>query len=259
MKKTQIVVPCYNESKRINAKAFLDTLKNDSQLSFLFVNDGSTDDTLDILKYIKENNSAQVEILNLENNSGKAEAVRRGMLKSLEGTFDYIGYWDADLATPLSDIQILCNLLESKNADIVMGSRVRLLGHNIERKAARYYLGRIFAICSSQLLNIKIYDTQCGAKIFRKSEHLTAVFKKPFKVKWIFDVEMFARFSMVTGKSLTEISSKWIEYPLEKWLEVKGSNIKPKYFIRGGYEFITLCLYLQTPARKIYEKYVLGL
>ncbi|MBP1710396.1 MAG: glycosyl transferase family 2 [Deltaproteobacteria bacterium] len=257
MKKTQIVVPCYNESKRIKAEAFLGALEKDPNLSFLFVNDGSTDDTFNVLQSLKEKNTHQIEILNLEKNSGKAEAVRRGMLKSLEGSFDNIGYWDADLATPVSAIEVFCSLLDSRDAEIVMGSRVRLLGRNIQRKAARHYLGRLFATCASLLLNINIYDTQCGAKIFRASDSLKKVFQKPFKVKWTFDVEMFARFPMVTGKTLAEISSRWIECPLDEWFDVQGSNIKPKHFIKGGGEFLTLCLYLRTPARKIYEKYLL--
>lgn len=257
MKKTQIVVPCYNESKRIKAEAFLGALEKDPNLSFLFVNDGSTDDTFNVLQSLKEKNPRQVEILNLEKNSGKAEAVRMGMLKSLEGPFDNIGYWDADLATPVNAIEVFCCLLDSRDAEIVMGSRVRLLGRNIQRKAARHYLGRVFATCASLLLNINIYDTQCGAKIFRASDTLKRVFQKPFKVHWTFDVEMFARFPMVMGKSLAEISSRWVECPLDEWFDVQGSNIKPKHFIKGGGEFLRLCLYLRTPARKIYEKYLL--
>ncbi|PKN83313.1 MAG: family 2 glycosyl transferase [Deltaproteobacteria bacterium HGW-Deltaproteobacteria-1] len=257
MNKTQIVVPCYNESKRIKAEAFLGALEKDPNLSFLFVNDGSTDDTFNLLQSLKEKKSRQIEILNLEKNSGKAEAVRRGMLKSLEGPFDNIGYWDADLATPVSAIEVFCRLLDSRDAEIVMGSRVRLLGRNIQRKAARHYLGRIFATCASFLLNINIYDTQCGAKIFRASDSLKKVFQKPFKVHWTFDVEMFARFPIVTGKTLAEISSRWVECPLDEWFDVQGSNIKPKHFIKGGGEFLMLCLYLRTPARKIYEKYLL--
>ncbi len=257
MRKTRIIVPCYNESKRINPNAFLCALEKDLNLSFLFVNDGSTDETLSVLKSIKEKNPTQVEVVSLEKNSGKAEAVRRGILKALEGQFDNVGYWDADLATPLDAIEVFCRLLDSTDAEIVIGSRVRLLGRKIERRAMRHYLGRIFATCASMLLDISIYDTQCGAKIFRNSASLSQVFGKPFKVKWTFDVEMFARFPIVMGASPFEISSRWVEYPLDEWVDVKGSNIKGKDFIRGGIEFSILYFYLCTPARKVYEKYLL--
>lgn len=257
MRKTRVVVPCYNESKRINPKSFLCALEKDLNLSFLFVNDGSTDETLNVLKSIKEKNPTQVEVMSLEKNSGKAEAVRRGILKTLEGQFDNVGYWDADLATPLNAIEVFCRLLDSTDVDMVIGSRVRLLGRKIERKAMRHYLGRIFATCASMLLDISIYDTQCGAKIFRNSVPLKQIFGKPFKVKWTFDVEMFARFPIVMGVSPSEISSRWVEYPLEEWVDVKGSKIKGKDFIKGGIEFIILYVYLCTPALRAYEKYLL--
>ena len=193
MKKTQIVVPCYNESKRIKAEAFLGALEKDPNLSFLFVNDGSTDDTFNVLQSLKEKNPLQIGILNLEKNSGKAEAVRRGMLKSLEGSFDNIGYWDADLATPVNAIEVFCRLLDSRDAEIVMCSRVRLLGRNIQRKTARHYLGRIFATCASLLLNINIYDTQCGAKVFRVTPALIDAIRRPFRGRWAFDVDLLGR------------------------------------------------------------------
>ena len=251
-----IIVPCYNESTRLDPKAFLCVLEKDSNLSFLFVNDASTDETLNILSFIKETNSAQVEVMSLVKNSGKAEAVRRGILKALEGSFDNVGYWDADLSTPLDAIRSFCRLLDSSDMEIVIGSRVRLLGRKIERGATRHYLGRVFATCASLLLNIAIYDTQCGAKIFRKSALLRQVFGKPFKVKWTFDVEMFARFSVIRGAPLTEISSKWVEYPLDQWVDKKGSKIKAKDFIKGGFEFVILYFYLCTPVRKVYEQYL---
>jgi dolichyl-phosphate beta-glucosyltransferase len=251
-----IIVPCYNESTRLDPNAFLFVLEKDPNLSFLFVNDASTDETLNILNFLKEINSTQVEVLSLEKNSGKAEAVRRGILKAIEGSFDNVGYWDADLSTPLDAIWNFCRLLDSSDVEIVIGSRVRLLGRKIERGAIRHYLGRVFATCASLLLNIAIYDTQCGAKIFRNTASLRQVFEKPFKVKWTFDVELFARFSILKGASLSEISSRWAEYPLDRWVDAKGSKIKAMDYIKGGFEFIILFVYLCTPFRKVYKQYL---
>lgn len=257
MQKTRIIVPCYNESTRLNPKAFLRALEEDRNLSIMFVDDGSTDDTLRVLNYIKENCSAQVEILKLEKNSGKAEAVRLGMLASLEGPFDNLGYWDADLATPLVEIESFCRLLESPDVEIVIGSRVLLLGRKIERSALRHYLGRVFATCASMLLNIGVYDTQCGAKIFKNSPLLGQVFGKPFKVNWTFDVEMLARFAIVKHATPLEVSSKWVELPLAEWVDVKGSKVTSGDFIKSALEAALLFYYLHTPARKVYEKYLL--
>ena len=256
VQKTRLVIPCYNEALRLNPAAFLCALANDCSLSFLFVNDGSTDGTLALLKAIRTKNPAQVEIMDLEKNAGKAEAVRRGVLASLEGSFDNVGYWDADLATPLAEIEGFCRLLNKPDVDMVIGSRVRLLGRKIERRVLKHYLGRLFASCASLLLDIGIYDTQCGAKIFSNSAAVRQVFGEPFKVKWTFDVEMLARFSLVKKTPLSEISSRWVEIPLAEWIDVKGSKVTCMDYIKGGLEFCTLFYYLHTPARKAYQKYL---
>jgi dolichyl-phosphate beta-glucosyltransferase len=258
VRKTRIIIPCYNESTRLNPDVFLHELEKDMNLSFLFVNDGSTDSTLNIIKSLEEKNPAQVEVISLEKNAGKAEAVRCGMLNAIEGHFENVGYWDADLATPLDVIWDFCRILDSPDIEIVIGSRVRLLGRKVVRKALRHYLGRVFATCASMLLDISVYDTQCGAKLFRNSETLKQVFGKPFKVKWTFDVEMLARFPIVTGMSPSETSSSWHEYPLDEWIDVKGSKIKGGDYIKGAVELSILYFYLYTPARKAYEKYLHG-
>lgn len=256
MRRTGIVVPCYNEAERLNPKAFLDELEKVPNLSFLFVDDGSTDGTLVVLESIQGNNPRQVDILHLGNNRGKAEAVRLGILKLIENQFENVGYWDADLATPLEAIEDFCTVMEVKDVTLVIGSRVLLLGRNIQRNPLRHYIGRIFATCASLLLKIPVYDTQCGAKIFRTSEILKKVFSKPFKVNWTFDVEMMARFSVVSGESSARICSQWYEYPLKEWLDVKGSKVKLKDYFIGVLEICTLFNCLYTPARKRYEKYL---
>jgi glycosyltransferase involved in cell wall biosynthesis len=258
VRKTRLIVPCYNEALRLNRKAFLIALESSPDLYFLFVDDGSTDETSVILRSMQEMNPVQITILSLENNSGKAEAVRRGILMSLDGLFDNVGYWDADLATPLAEIEGFCRLLDSTDAEMVVGSRVRLLGRRIERKAFKHYLGRVFATCASMLLDISVYDTQCGAKIFKKSKALRQVFAMPFKVNWTFDVEMMARFAIVRKVTPEEISSRWVEIPLAEWIDVIGSKVKLKDYIKGVFEFCTLLYYLHTPARTGYARYLGG-
>lgn len=256
VQKTRIVIPCYNEAKRLAPRAFLAALDNDETLSFLFVNDGSTDETPAILAELQAARPLQVDVLNLARNSGKAEAVRRGMLLSLAGPFDNVGYWDADLATPLETIASFNHILDTAEVDLVIGSRVRLLGRNIERRTMRHYLGRIFATFASLLLGISIYDTQCGAKIFRNCAWLRQVFGSPFKVTWTFDVEMLARVPIVMEVSPREASIRWFEYPLEKWVDVKGSKVSMAAYMRGCLEFATLFFHLNTPARRLYAKYL---
>jgi hypothetical protein len=131
---------------------------------------------------------------------------------------------------------------------MVIGSRVKLLGRKIERRALRHYVGRVYATCASLVLNLPIYDTQCGAKIFKNSQELKIVFNKPFSAKWIFDVEILARFIMIErfrgGKPLKD---SVIEHPLEEWKDVSGSKIKAPDFLIAIIELFNIFLFLYAP------------
>src|SRR5512138_1823489 len=97
-----VVVPCYNEARRLNTRAFTQFRSSGHWVEFLFVNDGSVDDTLDVLQRLRCASPDTIRVRDQQPNQGKAEAVRTGMLEALDGDADFVGYWDADLATPLS-------------------------------------------------------------------------------------------------------------------------------------------------------------
>jgi len=217
MRKTAIIVPCYNEAARLDDAAFLEASARSKAINFIFVNDGSTDKTLEKLELLKAADPAHIEVIGLERNSGKAEAVRRGFLHALDAEFVNIGYWDADLATPLKTVFKFCEILDTTELRLIMGSRVRLLGRSINRKFFRHYLGRLFATFASLVLRIPVYDTQCGAKIFKKSDALYSAFALPFKVRWTFDVELLARLLTIERKAGDAHPEElWLEYPLEE-------------------------------------------
>ena len=111
MAKCIIVVPCYNEAKRLNVAAFHEFAAQGHRQTFLFVNDCSTDDTHDVLKTLRRSDRRRFAMLDLPRNSGKAEAVRQGMLKALTQNPAFVGYWDADLATPLDAIPQFVDVL----------------------------------------------------------------------------------------------------------------------------------------------------
>lgn len=228
-----IVVPCHNEQERLNKDEFISFAKTHKNIGFIFVNDGSTDNTEQVLNNICAENSSQLRSINLPCNKGKAEAVRLGVEEAMESAPMYVGYWDADLATGLSEICRMIDILDSdETVDIVLGSRVKLLGFDIQRRMTRHYLGRVFATFASIALRLAVYDTQCGAKIFRTTQDIKDIFSKQFKSRWIFDVELLARF---LGKSEGN-KEKIRELPLLAWVDVAGSKLSPKDFVKAIFE-----------------------
>ena len=226
MARVALVVPCFNEAHRLDVEAFRNFKLPGHQIEFVFVNDGSTDNTLQVLQTLG------APIVNLEKNSGKAEAVRRGVTAAMERSPDYVGFWDADLATPLSELPSFMDILENRNGtQMVFGARVRLLGREISRQSSRHYFGRVGATLISSSLGLAVYDTQCGAKLFRATPDVREVFATPFLSRWIFDVEIIARFVQRWGRD--RVSKTLVEYPVMVWHDVKGSKVKSRDFVRA--------------------------
>ena len=227
-----IVVPCYNEEHRLDVNAFRSFHPTGARVDFCFVNDGSRDGTAKLLDRFHAEDPERIDVLHLEKNRGKAEAVRRGVLASFGRGPDFIGFWDADLATPLSELPAFLELLAARpEIEMVLAARVRLLGRNISRKPGRHYFGRVGATLISSSLGLAVYDTQCGAKIFRASDDIRDVFSTPFLSRWIFDVEIIARYVKKRGG---EAAARGIyELPIKEWHDVKGSKVKSRDFIRA--------------------------
>lgn len=232
-----VIIPCYNEAERLDKDAFIAYLEGHPEVQMLFVNDGSRDNTLEVLKAMAESHP-QVHYLDVQPNGGKAEAVRRGMLHAAEHfQSDYIGFWDADLATPLYEIDNFLFHARRKNFDMVTGLRLARLGAEVRRKNTRHYIGRCFATVASSMLRIPVYDTQCGSKLF-KTDIVNNLFSEPFVTRWLFDVEFLARYKKQYGRerALTCI----YEYPLLAWEDVNGSKLKPKDFLKAPFELLKI-------------------
>lgn len=235
--RTLIVVPCFNEAQRIDLDQFADFAAQHPDFSFLFVNDGSTDATLAILQALQARNPAWCEVLNLEVNRGKAEAVRRGMMHASADRPDAVGYFDADLATPLDALPRMADVLRRRpETHLVMGTRIRLQGHHIQRKWSRRVLGRSFAFVASLTLGLSIVDTQCGAKLFRGAPQIDTLFSEPFRSRWIFDIEILARLQQHLGRK--HAAKQLYAFPLESWREVPGSKLKSTDFFKAVGELL---------------------
>jgi glycosyltransferase involved in cell wall biosynthesis len=214
-----IVVPCYNEAQRLAPAGFLPLLEQPGW-RLLFVNDGSTDDTAGVLETTRHLNPKQIDVLTLEENQGKSEAVRRGLLAAIEAGADIVGYYDADLATPTSDLQRIVAALDSPQVHLVLGSRIKLLGREIQRSLRRHLTGRVFATLASMSLELPVYDTQCGAKALRVTPLLREALQAHFHSRWIFDVELIGRLL-----SLGLTIDAFLEVPLQSWHDVRGSKL----------------------------------
>jgi len=233
---TIIVVPCYNEAARLDAAAFSAFLASDGSVAFLFVDDGSTDATARILHGIAREWPGRIQLLQLQPNQGKAEAVRRGILDAAATQPDLIGYWDADLATPLTEIPEMAARFADATVRLVIGSRVRMLGHEVRRSALRHYVGRAFATVASMQLGLPVYDTQCGAKIFRATPEALGLFSRPFRLRWCFDVELLARFNALSANRAGAL----IEHPVTRWVDVGASKLTLRQVVRVLPELVRL-------------------
>jgi dolichyl-phosphate beta-glucosyltransferase len=227
MPSTTVVVPCYNEEKRIKPESFR-PLVTQGGMRVMFVDDGSTDETRARLQAACTRGEG-FSLLPLEKNNGKAEAVRAGMLLALERGAPAVGYLDADLATPAEELLRLRETMKAAGAAVAFGSRVRLLGTQIERSAARHYIGRIFATVASRwTLRVPVYDTQCGAKIFERTPALEQALAKPFESTWTFDVELLGRLLYGAGHTSLRVAD-FLEMPLREWRDVAGSKVRLRH------------------------------
>lgn len=235
MSRIWIVVPCFDEAERLDLEAFGRALEGDASVCLCFVDDGSTDATRALLEGFAQGHRERVRVVVLPDNLGKAEAVRAGVLAVFEADPDYVGYWDADLAAPLSELPALLDVLETDpSLEIALGSRVSLLGRSIDRLAARHYLGRVVATGAAWALGIPVYDTQCGAKVLRATDRTRALFAAPFLSGWTFDVELLARWLRDRRSEGSAAPAKGImEVPLQVWRHVPGSKVRPTDLFRA--------------------------
>ncbi len=241
MTKTCIIIPCFNESSRLNVDSFKAFLKNDKTgCDLLFVNDGSMDNTIQVITDIKDNFTENCFILNLEKNVGKAEAIRQGILKmTTTCTYKYVVYLDADLATPFSEVLLMIYTAEqNRNLWLILCSRWKRLGSNIIRKRKRHLLGRVFATFASIILKLPVYDTQCGAKLIR-ADIASLIFSEPFITSWLFDIELIARIRNLNKNNIEQLL---FEHGVMQWHDVDGSKLKLLHMFKVPYQLFKIHL-----------------
>jgi glycosyltransferase involved in cell wall biosynthesis len=213
-------------------------------LSFIFVDDGSKDGTRDVLNRLRSTQGEQFAVLGLDLNVGKAEAVRQGIQCAFERSPSLVAYLDADLATPLPELEPMRALFFTRpELQAVFGARVALLGHQVVRRPSRHYFGRVFATLASLAVGVTVYDTQCGAKVFRNSAAVSSVFAQRFAARWTFDVEILARLNALAIEGgIAPLQTSAAEWPLASWRDVSGSKVEALDGIKAITELISLGL-----------------
>jgi dolichyl-phosphate beta-glucosyltransferase len=234
-----LIIPCYNEADRLDQAPFVEFSRQNPDISFLFVNDGSTDATAVMITSMIMQASQRMKLLDLRENVGKAEAVRKGVLEALaEDGPGYIGYWDADLATPLDAVHDLRRAAATvPSRRFICGSRVRRMGASIERHCLRHYFGRVIATAASTILDLPFYDTQCGAKLIER-DLAALIFRQPFISRWLFDLELIARIIEAFGHP--EACRTILEVPLREWKDIGESKIRFSYLPKIPYELFLI-------------------
>ncbi len=237
--KTGIIIPCYNEEKRLNVTAFTNFIQQENDFHLCFVNDGSKDNTIDVLLNIQSINTQKVSVIDIKKNSGKAAAVRAGAryLHS-RSDIEFIGFIDADLSTDFEDFDgLLQTLKTNEKLSFVFGSRAKNASDTIKKNGLRAMISKLINILIVFILGLSIKDTQCGAKVF-KADLVPVIFNKNFFSRWLFDVEMFIKMKRHFGKA--EIMNKIYEQPLQRWVHMDDSKLGIKDSLEIPYRLLSI-------------------
>ena len=233
-----LVIPCFNEEQRLVQSEVAKCIESLNCVVIL-VDDGSTDQTLKILNNLSLQSLENIEVLPLPVNVGKGEAVRAGFNYAFKRGATQVLFCDADFATGPQDLLRLCNTLDQHSeCKAVIGSRMAIFGSHIQRSAFRHYTGRVFATLVSLTLGHQIYDTQCGAKVFKVDNEVMRAFKEPFLSRWAFDVEIIGR--LLRMEQSNNNKKLILELPLVNWLDIPGSKLNLVSQLRTVLELIKI-------------------
>jgi len=227
MQTLSIIIPCYNEAGRLPVALLSGFLDHHEEIRLVFVNDGSTDHTIEMIGSLLTTYPERVHLLQHPVRKGKAEAVRTGIIAAAGHTNGFLGFMDADMAVTPDEFYRLFKLFRSTDLRFYFGSRIKKVGADIQRSEWRHFYSRIIATIVGSMIRLDVYDTQCSAKLFTL-ETAKAVFENSFKTRWLFDVEIICRLHQLYGP----LNQNGKEEPLLQWKEQKGSKIRWYHFFR---------------------------
>ena len=222
-----LVVPAYNEVVRL--PRFIDSIVEylkihevDGNITVLIADDGSREEQYHAIATSVEKAAKampaphQLVLQRFEKNRGKG-AVLRDSFRAHRGTYSYLAFTDADGATPFPEmVRLIQRAWRRPELDAVLGSRVKCLGYSVERSLKRHISGRVFATILSNLFSIPVYDSQCGAKVFKSSLITDRVLEICNDDRWLFDTQLLI--------TLYQFQANIIEMPVH-WHDAPGSKV----------------------------------
>ena len=215
-----IVIPAYNESRRIKPtlrKVLAYVANQGWDAEVIVVNDGSLDNTADIVRGYAEQNPA-LRLIENPGNRGKGFSVRNGMLHARG---EVMLFSDADLSAPIEESANLFQAI-SAGADVTLGSRWLQRELQIQPQSLhRQLFGRIFNLALRLALGLRFKDTQCGFKAFNRRA-VDSIFPLQRIERWGFDPEILF---LAEKRGL-----KVVEVPV-RWAHEAGGSIHP---VRDG-------------------------
>lgn len=213
-----LVVPCFRESGRIGVflPELCGTMQALGNVRVLVVDDGSGADEVrrmsDIVEDLRTKHDCLLPLKALPENLGKGGAVYAGWVD--HGGADWLAFVDADGACPAAEVARLFLMTNDNTA--LFASRVKMLGRRVDRLFKRHLLGRIYATLVSELLDIPVYDSQCGLKLVPRSAYERIADRLSIH-GFAFDVDL-----MVT---LLDSGCRIEEVPIE-WHEIPGGKVR---------------------------------
>ena len=211
MKYISIVIPAHNEEKRIARTLeeygkFFKELKKKKILNFeiIVVLNACSDNTLEVVKNVKEKFN-EIKILDFKE-PGKGFAIVEGFKDALERKSEFIGFVDADMATPANSFYDLINKIENYDATIAnRWSKKSII--KTKQPITRRIMSRGFNFLIKSILFLKFEDTQCGAKLFKR-EAIKSIINEIGTTKWAFDIDLLYRLQR-KGFKIKEIPTIW--------------------------------------------------
>ena len=203
MTELSIIIPAYNEEDRIKKtlEEYISYFKN-YQHEIIVIPNGCKDRTEEIVKLLSKKYKT-IKYKTIKEPIGKGGAIKEGF-KIAEGSL--IGFVDADLSTKPEDFEELIKNI--KECDCIIASRyIKGAIVNPKQKFSRIIASRAFNLLVNFLFNLKIKDTQCGAKLFKKNV-IKKIIPKLDITRWAFDVDLLFRIKK-EGYKIKEFPTKW--------------------------------------------------